>query len=113
MTGRRNGGVFDQERDPLLPGPAPEALKDHVFKALPTDEKLDVLIALYSGLASKVESTRRDFANREADIHSKVDELSSKVDRVLSLEQALLQHFGIRVPTEPPPPPPRRRRTDG
>jgi hypothetical protein len=108
----KNGNGND--RDPDLPGPPPEALKRHVFEGLSPEDKLDRLLSLYSGLASKLESTRKDFANREADIHTKIDNLTTKMDYVRDLERALLSHFDIRVPTEPPPPapPPKRRRSD-
>ncbi|HMI94595.1 MAG TPA: hypothetical protein VK509_24645 [Polyangiales bacterium] len=109
---RMGKGDVNGADDVLLPGATVNALDDHVFKSLPLPQKLDRLLSLYSGLVSKLETTRKDFANREGDIHSKVGELAAKIDRVLDLEQLLMNHFGIRVPTEPPAPPPARRKGD-
>lgn len=100
------------ERDPDLPGAPPEEFRRHVFEGQSTDEKLDRLLALYSGVASRIESSQRATANLEIEVKQKL----AKLDYIEKCQRLIMCALGIPLPTEPPPPPPSRpsrRRTDG
>jgi hypothetical protein len=101
-----------RDRDPDLPGQAPDVFDRHVFEGQSADEKLDRLLSLYSGVASHIHSSQRATANLEIEVRQKL----GKLDYIEKCQRLIMAALNIQPPTEPPPPPaarPSRRRTDG